>query len=145
MAEDAVNIAARTGRLIHSDCRTKDLALHSFAWQRDPHDPYFNYGAMADQLHALEKKDPFLQQYIHPLLPYTFAEIAWAIEYEMAITLEDVLARRTRSILLNAKATQEIAPDIAKFMANKMQKDKTWIKSQIADFEKFAEGYTYKS
>ncbi len=143
MAEDTVNVAARSGRLIHSDCRTKDLALHAFAWQRDPHDPYFNYGLDSDKIHALEQKHPALKEYIHPLLPYTFAEVEWAVENEMAVTVEDVLARRTRSILLNARAAKEVAPVIAEFMAKKMKKDDTWIKEQVKAFEKFAEGYIF--
>ncbi len=141
MAEDCINIAARTGRLIHSDCRTHQLALHGFAWQRDPHDPLFIYGDEADNIHALQHKDPKLKEIIHPHLPYTFAEVEWAIKHEMAMTVEDILARRTRCILLNAKAAKETAPAIAKFMAEKMQKDEKWINEQVSSFNAFAQGY----
>ncbi len=141
MAEDTVDMAARTGRLIHSDCRTKDLAIHGFAWQRDPHDPYFIYGSESDKLHAMEHSNPRLKEKIHPSLPYTFSEIEWAIKEEMAITLEDVLARRTRSILLNAKASIEAAPGVASFMAEKLNHDNSWIDEQLKSFERFAKGY----
>lgn len=145
MAEDTINIAARNGRLLHSDCRTKQLSLHGFAWQKDPHDPYFIYGDDADKLHENEKKNPFLKEKIHPKLPYTYAEIDWAIDHEMAMTIEDILARRTRSILLDAKATIEIAPAIAEFMAKKINEDSKWIKDQIDAFNSFAEGYIISS
>jgi glycerol-3-phosphate dehydrogenase len=141
MAEDCINIAARNARLIHSDCRTHQLALHGFAWQRDPNDPFFIYGDDSDELHSLQKKDPKLKESIHPNLPYTYAEIDWAIDHEMAITVEDILARRTRSILLDAKAAKEIAPEIAGYMAKKTGKDEKWIKEQVDLFNRFAEGY----
>jgi glycerol-3-phosphate dehydrogenase len=141
MAEDTVDIAARTGRLIHSDCRTEDLAIHGFAWQRDPHDPYFIYGSESDKLHALEQNNPQLKEKIHPLLPYTFAEIEWAIQEEMAITLEDVLARRTRSILLNAKASIEAAPKVVEFMAAKLNHNNHWKEEQLKSYKVFAKGY----
>ncbi len=141
MAEDTIDMTARSARLIHSDCRTRDLSLHGFAWQRDPNDPFFIYGDDADDIHELQEKDPKLRELIHPQLPYTYAEIEWAISHEMAMTVEDVLARRTRSIILNAKVAKEIAPDIARFMAGKMNKDEKWIKDQVEAFNQFAEGY----
>jgi glycerol-3-phosphate dehydrogenase len=141
MAEDCVNIAARTGRLLHSDCRTHNLALHGFAWQRDPHDALFIYGDEADEIHAMQQADPRLKEKIHPELPYTFGEVAWAIDFEMAMTVEDILARRTRCILLHAKAALEAAPGIAKFMAQRMGKDQTWVNDQVETFKTFAQGY----
>ena len=143
MSEDCVNMAARTGRLIHSDCKTRTLSLHGFAWQRDPYDPLFIYGADSNKIHVLQNQYPELKAQIHPALPYTFAEIAWAVEHEMAITLEDVLARRTRSILLNAQATIEAAPAVATIMAEKMQKDQVWIDEQVVSFKQFAQGYIW--
>jgi glycerol-3-phosphate dehydrogenase len=141
MAEDTIDIAARTARLIHSDCRTKDLSLHGFAWQRDPYDPLFSYGLDADKIYALQKNDPQLKEKIHPELPYTFSEVEWTISNELAVTLEDVLARRTRAVLLNAKAAIECAPGVAAFMAEKMGRDKKWVNEQVTAFNSFAKGY----
>ncbi len=39
----------------------------------------------------------------YPALPYTGAEVVWAVRAEMAQTVEDVLARRTRALFLNAR------------------------------------------
>jgi glycerol-3-phosphate dehydrogenase len=89
----------------------------------------------------MEHSNPRLKEKIHPSLPYTFSEIEWAIKEEMAITLEDVLARRTRSILLNAKASIEAAPGVASFMAEKLNHDNSWIDEQLKSFERFAKGY----
>jgi glycerol-3-phosphate dehydrogenase len=89
----------------------------------------------------MQHQDARLKEKIHPLLPYTFGEVAWAVDFEMAITVEDILARRTRCILLNAKASVEVAPAIAKFMAEKMGKNQDWITNQVKAFEAFAKGY----
>lgn len=141
MAEDTINIAIRTARLIHSECRTRELALHGFAWQRDPHDVLFIYGLDADKIHELQLQNTDLKKTIHPQLPYTYAEIQWMVNNEMAITLEDILARRTRSVLLNAKASLECAPSVAKFMADKMNKNQVWVDEQLNSYQEFAKGY----
>ena len=41
---------------------------------------------------------------LHPELPYIAAEVVWAARMEMARSVEDVLARRTRALFLNARA-----------------------------------------
>lgn len=141
MAEDTINYAAREGRLLHSHCRTKTLALHGFSIQLDPHDPYYLYGQDAPKLHQLEKESPQLASKIHPSLPYTFTEIYWAVHHEMAITVEDVLARRTRSILLNAPASVEAATSVARFMAAELNQDNNWVDSEIKKYQEFANSY----
>ena len=65
----------------------------------------------------------------------------WAAQNEMARTVEDVLARRTRALLLNAQASIEAAPDVAKLMAKELGRNRRWQKEQIADFTALAEGY----
>lgn len=141
MAEDTINIAVREGRLIHSNCRTKDLALHGFSIQADPRDKYYTYGKDAVKLHQLEKDNPKLSQTIHPQLPYTYAEVYWGIHSEMAIHLEDILCRRTRSILLNAKASIACSRKVAEFMANELNHDAAWIDAQVSAYHELAKVY----
>jgi glycerol-3-phosphate dehydrogenase len=43
-------------------------------------------------------------------LTYTGAEVVWAVRHELALTVEDVLARRTRALFLNARAALRTAP-----------------------------------
>ena len=59
----------------------------------------------------------------------------------MAQTVEDVLARRTRALFLNAKAAIEIAPIVAKIMAGEMGTDQKWIDGQLAGFRELAKNY----
>ena len=57
------------------------------------------------------------------------------------MTVEDALSRRTRAILLNAKAAVESAPVVAKIMAKEMNKDAEWEKEQVISFNRIAKSY----
>ena len=56
-------------------------------------------------------------------LPYIGAEVVWAARHEMARTVEDVLARRTRALFLNARAAEAMAPAVARLMAPELDWD----------------------
>jgi glycerol-3-phosphate dehydrogenase len=68
----------------------------------------------------------------------------WAVEHEMARTVEDVLARRTRALLLNAKESLRIAPECASIMASVLGKDEQWKAEQLENFTKLSEHYILK-
>ena len=68
-------------------------------------------------------------------------EVAWGARREMARTVEDVLARRTRSLLLNARASIEVAPKVAEILAAELGKDEAWQKAQVQEYEANARGY----
>lgn len=59
----------------------------------------------------------------------------------MARTVEDILSRRTRSLLLDAKASIESAPVVAKIMAKELGFNQKWVKKQINDFHEIAKHY----
>ena len=69
------------------------------------------------------------------------AEVVWAARKEMARTLEDVLARRTRALFLNAEATITMAPEAARILATELQKDQVWVSQQVAGFKALAAQY----
>ena len=50
---------------------------------------------------------------LHASLPYLKAEVVWAARNEMARTVEDILASRTRALFLNARAALAMAPAVA--------------------------------
>ena len=62
--------------------------------------------------------------------------VVHAIQHEQARTVEDILSRRTRSLLLNASAALRAALAVAKLMAKELGKDDAWIQSQIDTFSK---------
>lgn len=144
MAEDAVNQAATLAKLPEKSSVTKDLKIHGF----DENSPEFGelavYGSDAKEIRQLIENDKSLREKLHPNLPYTKAEIVWTVRKEMAQTIEDVLARRTRALFLNSRASIEIAPQVAKMMADELGKDAAWCEEQVKNFNKVAENYLIK-
>jgi glycerol-3-phosphate dehydrogenase len=84
------------------------------------------------------QEEPELAEPLTEALPYVGAEVVWAVRYEMARTVEDVLCRRTRSLFLNAKAAIEAAPKVASLMAHELGYDSTWESKQLAAFQRVA-------
>ena len=62
----------------------------------------------------------------------------------MALTVEDVLARRSRSLVLNANESHRLAPTVAKIMATEMNKSNNWINNEIKDFQELSLRYQLK-
>lgn len=141
MGEDAVDKAALIAGLEERESRTKDLRIHGWLKHTDKDDPLHYYGSDAIAIRKLINKRPELGETLHPALPFLKAQVIWAAEQEMARTVEDFLARRTRSLLLNARASMEMAPEVAKIMAEYSEYDQTWIDQQIRDYRELAKGY----
>jgi glycerol-3-phosphate dehydrogenase len=59
----------------------------------------------------------------------------------MALTLDDVLARRTRSLILDTSASMAVASDTAQLMAMELGKGERWQREQVAAYTRMAEGY----
>ena len=89
----------------------------------------------------LERGDPAWAAPLDAALPYTGAEVVWAVRHELALTLEDVLARRTRALFLNARAALRMAPRVAEMMARESGRDAEWQSRQLAAFGEVAKGY----
>jgi glycerol-3-phosphate dehydrogenase len=62
----------------------------------------------------------------------------------MARTVEDILARRTRALFLNARAAIEMAPRVARLMAIELERGEDWIRDQVAAFTRLAEQYVLR-
>jgi glycerol-3-phosphate dehydrogenase len=63
----------------------------------------------------------------------------------MARSVEDVLARRTRALFLNARAASEMAPQVAAIMARELQQEDRWITQQVVAFQQLARQYMIAS
>jgi glycerol-3-phosphate dehydrogenase len=144
MAEDCVDHAITLGRLPDLDCATKNLKIHGYA--KEPvalgatEEHFTVYGADAEAIAGLAR-DPKLAERLHPDLPYIAAEVVWAARTEMAQTVEDVLARRTRALFLNANAAIAMAEPVARLLAAELKQDEAWIAEQIKQFHALAEQY----
>ncbi len=141
MAEDVLEIAIHKAGLEEIECRTKDLPIHGSVPTDNYFAPLYYYGTDKEKVLALIDQDKTLSEIIHPSLPFIKAEIIWAVRNEMCMTVEDALSRRTRALLLDAKAAIESAPIVAQLMAKEMGKNEIWIEKQINNFNSIAENY----
>ncbi|MFP4090540.1 MAG: glycerol-3-phosphate dehydrogenase/oxidase [Cyclobacteriaceae bacterium] len=141
MGEDAVDKAAVIAGLDERQTRTKDMKIHGWLKQVDREDNLFFYGSDAVAIRKMISREPELGEPLHAALPVIKAQVVWAVQNEMARTVEDFLSRRTRSLLLNARASIEMAPEVARLMAREMDKDEKWIDHQVSAYKELANGY----
>ncbi len=141
MGQDVVDNAATVAGLEEKKCITENMRIHGWLKNTDKTDPLYHYGSELSSVKKLAKEDPELAELIHPNLPYIKAEVVWGARKEMAMTVEDVLSRRTRALLLDARASIEMAPEVARLLAKEHGYDKKWEKQQVEEYTKLAEGY----
>ena len=115
MAEEAVDVAARTRGLKPRPCTTTELSL---------------------RVAPLLDGPP-----LHSALPYSAAQVTNAVRTEMARTVADVLARRTRALILDARAAMEVAPRVASLIAKELARDQKWEEAEVRAFHALARGY----
>lgn len=138
MAEDAVDRAARVGGLPKAPCRTAELRLHG----HDPNAAVWGrlgvHGSDARHIENACRKDPRERQRIHPELAVLRAQVRFAARHEMARTVEDVLSRRTRALLHDARAAAAAAPAVAEILAEELDRSPAWVREQIEGFGRLA-------
>jgi glycerol-3-phosphate dehydrogenase len=142
MAEDTVNHAITLGRLADRPCVTQTLHVHGYVEGAERFVGLAVYGSDAELIRAIASESSELTKQLHPDLPYLAAEVVWAAREEMARTLEDVLARRTRALFLNAHAAVAMAPHVASILARELGKDQAWVQGEIKAFNQLALQYT---
>ncbi len=139
MAEDALSVAASKGLLERRACITRQTPLHGARTMETTGDPYrAEYGSDAGLLDALVAGEPGLGTRLDPALPYTLAQVVFAVRCEMARTLEDVLSRRTRALLLDERASLRAAPMVAERMRQELGEDKAWSTGELHTFAALA-------
>ena len=144
MAQDCVDQAATLGDLPDKACVTKNLNIHGYQPNASSFGSLAFYGTDALAIKELISKDATLDKALDSELPYVAAEVVWAAREEMARTVEDVLARRTRALFLNSKAAIRMAPRVAALLAQELGHDKTWQVDQVEKFNQVAQGYLVK-
>jgi glycerol-3-phosphate dehydrogenase len=117
------------------------LHIHGFHAHAEQFGALSVYGADAVEIGKLAESSPAWQERLHPALPYVKAEVVWAVRQEMARTVEDVMARRTRALFLNARAALEMAPAVADLMAGELGWSETSKANQIEAFGNVAANY----
>lgn len=145
MASDCVDHAATLAKLDERPCVTKTLAIHGHVEEPGRFGELRYYGSDAVPIQELMNSEPQMGRQLHPALPIYAAQVIWAARHEMARTVDDVLARRTRALFLNARAALDMAPDVAALLASELQRDKAWESNQIAEFASIAKHYMVRA
>jgi glycerol-3-phosphate dehydrogenase len=139
MGEDMVDRVEKELQWPHKKTGTRNLSIHGSVANVDLADPLYFYGSDSKQVKAL--MNGHSSEWLSKSLQIHEAQVIWAVQHEMARTVEDVLSRRTRALLLDAKESIRMAEPVAIIMAKELQKDNTWIKEQVAAYTKLAEKY----
>jgi glycerol-3-phosphate dehydrogenase len=145
MAQDCVDQAATLADLPDKDCVTRTLNIHGHHLNAANFGPLSYYGSDAPAIRQLIDEDAALGRQLDAQLPYVEAEAVWAAREEMARTVEDILARRTRALFLNAKAAIRMAPGVAALLARELGRDKKWQTDQVEKFNQTAGGYLVRA
>ncbi|HEY1114999.1 MAG TPA: glycerol-3-phosphate dehydrogenase/oxidase [Chitinophagaceae bacterium] len=139
MGEDLVDRIEKELGWPHKEPETAALHIHGYAEGVNWNDPLYFYGSDAAKIR--QRMNGTAGEWISDSLKIHQMQVRWAVEHEMARTVEDVLARRTRALLLNAQESIRIAPVIARIMATELQKDDQWVKQQTEEYTKLANQY----
>lgn len=142
MAEDCVDHAMLLARLDERPCVTLDLRIHGYHHQSEKYGALASYGSDAARIEQIIREQPELARPLHPDLPICEAQVVWAVRHEMARTVDDVLARRTRALFLNSRAALEMAPTVARLMAEELDWDRGRQDRQIEAFQRIARNYS---
>jgi len=140
MAEDTIDRAAVVGGLPQRASPTESIRLHGYTDTTSSTDIDV-YGSDRPAMEAVVAEDPTFAEPISDRLPYLRGEIVHAARHEMARTVDDALSRRTRALLLDARAAREAAGDAARLLADELGKSAEWVEQEVRTFERLAEQY----
>ncbi len=139
MAQDTVDQAVLVALLPERPCVTEELNIYGYHRNADSFGDLAAYGSDAPALREFLKDEPVYGGRMHPNLPYRLGEVVWAARHEMARTVEDFLARRCRALLLDARASMEMAPQVADVLAAELGRDERWKTEQVERYRKLAQ------
>jgi glycerol-3-phosphate dehydrogenase len=141
MGEDLIEKAKLLGGLADIECRTKHLEIHGFTMNPEFGDHFYVYGSDKPKLMELIGENKAYSEPLDEELPYVVGQVIWAVRKEMALHIEDVIARRLRALFLNTEASMRMAPIVAHYMAKELNKDDNWIKKELANFNRIAQTF----
>jgi glycerol-3-phosphate dehydrogenase len=144
MGEKLVNFAIKNGELPNRESQTKHLKLHGYLPEEQAYAIPLSLRMYGSDLEELKKVRGF-NNTLHDDLPLNEAQVRWAIEKEQAVTLDDILARRTRCLFINAQACIDVADDVAKIMQEVLGLDDAWRTAELESFNAIANKYLISS
>jgi glycerol-3-phosphate dehydrogenase len=141
MAEDTIDQAAMVARLDEKPSITAGLQIHGYHNHAEKFGDLAIYGSDAPAIRDLVYTNPEFDKKLHAKFATIAGEVVWAVRYEMARTVEDFLARRVRALLLDARASMDMAPEVARLMAVELKRDDAWQTDQVRAYQDLAKGY----
>ncbi len=140
MAEDTLSEIIRQQMLPPKKCVTRHLKIHGYTTESSKGSLSL-YGADEKSIRALMAADVAWSSPLSTQEEIYGAQVIWAVRNEMARTVEDVLARRTRILFIDAKAAHDLAPRVAEIMMKALNRDEAWKERQVELFSALANGY----
>ena len=144
MAEDTVDHVALLAGLPERPAITPTMPLHGYHERPETLGELAAYGSDVPALERLIAEDARYAERLHPDRPVRAGEVVWAVRHEMARTVEDFLSRRTRTLLLDARASIAMAPRVAALMAEALGRDAAWVDAQVEAYTTLAQGYLWE-
>ncbi len=141
MGEDAVDNALLLAGLPERKSITENLMIHSYTRNVSLDDSNSVYGSDISAVEAIALESKKYEGLLSEELQISKAQLIWAIREEMAISVEDFLARRTRALFLDARESIEICETVAQMMADELSFDDNWVNNQIKEYTELAKGY----
>lgn len=139
MAEETLDTAIKLHMLPAKTCRSRTVRLRGAPEAGAKANAALSrYGADAGAIEALWDKHIELRERLDEALPFTGGEVIYAVREEMACRIEDVLSRRTRALLLDARAARRAAPKVACLMANEIGYGPGWVEREVRSFDELA-------
>ena len=139
MAEDAIDVVQSVGGIENHRSKTAEIKLDGFDSSITNENPLHMYGCFSKELLTIDSSNG--NSSLGKNFYLSANQILWGIREEMAIRLEDILARRSRCLFIDAKETIEVAPKVAKIMAEELGHNQHWIDKELRKFKQAAEKY----
>jgi len=140
MGEDLVDKAEKNHEWKHIPTKTRHLKIHGYKKNVDYNNPLYFYGSDEEHVLNLSEQNGWNKS-ISDSMGVIEAQVVWAVRNEMALNVEDFLARRVRCQLLDAKESIKMAPIVATIMAKELGKDQAWQTKQVADYTEVTSNY----
>jgi len=144
MGKDAIDKLVEQVNLPKHKSVTEHLHIHGYKENMSHRNPLYYYGSDLKEIEKLIKERPALSEWLSEELHINKAQVVWAVHHEFARNVEDVLSRRTRTLILDAKESIKLAPKVAEIMAKELGHDKKWTESQVQKYNEIAKGYLIK-
>jgi glycerol-3-phosphate dehydrogenase len=141
MAEDTIDHAEVIAGLDPRPCVTRSLNIHGHHHHAEQYGALEVYGSDAPLLEQLVEEDRELGRVLPGSAGVRAAQVIWSVRKEMARTVEDFLARRTRMLILDARASLEAAPAVAELMSKELGRDSAWVENQLQAYTELANAH----